>query len=1124
MQFCLKKHFYLALLLASASCWAQTDGAAPAASAGAPSPPTVAPAYCEIFGHVISGKLALPGVAISAANSLTGKKISSSTDLDGSFLLQVPPKGRYIVRAELAAFAPATKEIVINATNCRQQADLDLTLLSRVQTEQGTQTAAAGAAQRQRGFQNLAVSTDMSAFPAGGDQGGQASANSGGDATMAGLPSIAQSADAATESVSVSGASGQTNDAMFGGNNPDLQQRIQELRDRAERGELPGGFGGGGPGGGFGGPGGGGGFGGGGQIIRIGGGGRGRFNLNKPHGSLYYSVDDAAFDASPYSLTGLPTTKPDYIQHRFGATLGGPLKIPKIYDGGTTTFFFLNYTGNRSENPYDVFSTVPTLAERSGNFSQVMGRTGQPVQIFDPATGLPFAGDTITNINPAAQALLQYIPVPNLPGSTQNFHYVTTATNNMDNISLRLVHNFGASNTSGIPGIEGGVGGGGGRGGGGRRSRNNLNIGFTYHHGNSVLANPFPSVLGNSKVQSFDVPVGYVRSKGHWTNNARVDFNRSTIRTSNLYSGVTDVAGQAGINGVSTNPFDWGIPALQFTTISGIRDVNPVRQRNQTLTFSDFVAVNHGKHNVRFGGDYRRIQLNNQTDSNARGTYIFTGLFTSGGIPGGGLDFADFLLGMPQQASVQYGENNYHFRGDAWSLYVQDDWRLRSNLTINAGVRYEYFSPYSEINNFLANLDVNPTFTSAVPVLPGQVGPITGAFPSSLIDPDRNNFAPRVGIAWKAFKNTVVRSGYGINYNTGQYASMVQQLAFQPPFDTTATNIATLASPLPLQNAFPVLAADTTTNTYGVDRNYRLGYVQIWNLNIQQEIKRSFVLNVDYTGTKGTHLDILRAPNRDASGGLRIPGVQPFLWESSDGNSIMHAGSVRLRKRLQHGLGLGATYIFSKSIDNASSIGGGATVVAQNDQDLAAERGLSSFDQRHKFTGDWTFDLPFGENRRWFSGKGGASRVLGGWQYTGSFTIASGLPFTARVLGDFADVSQGVNGTLRADTTGQPIQLAHPTLTEFFNTAAFVVPPLGQFGDSGRNTITGPSTVSVNMAISKTIQIGDTKALECRAQASNVFNTPQWTGLDTVVNSPTFGHVISVGAMRRIQFLARFRF
>jgi hypothetical protein len=323
------------------------------------------------------------------------------------------------------------------------------------------------------------------------------------------------------------------------------------------------------------------------------------------------------------------------------------------------------------------------------------------------------------------------------------------------------------------------------------------------------------------------------------------------------------------------------------------------------------------------------------------------------------------------------------------------------------------------------------------------------------------------------------------------------------------------------------------TNNFAVDPNYRLGYVQIWNLDIQRQLPAGVVMNLGYNGSKGTRLDVERA--------ITVTGVQPFIYESSAGNSVFHSGSIRLRKRMAHGVAVSGTYTYSKSIDDASSIGGGGTVVAQNPFDIAADRGLSSFDQRHKFSGNWIYELPFGENHR-FAQRGPVSHILDGWQWSGNFTIGSGLYFTPRVLGNSLDISRGVSGSLRANATGAPVSLGNPTTLEWFNAAAFCSPvssfgsttpasgntcanPNGtSFGDAGRNTIEGPGQIVFDMNLSKTITFKESRALELRMQAANVFNTVHFTAINAIVNSLTYGEVTSAGSMRRITMLARFRF
>jgi hypothetical protein len=1082
--------------------------------------PAVIPIY-EITGSARSGKTPLPGVTVTAANTLTAKKYVTATNSEGKFSLPGIPRGRYVVRVEFMGFANFTQEVVLNPENASAKVDAELILASRQQERSNNNNAAIAAAGR--GFQSLALDSALSSLAGGnsGLGGGQGSGD------LSSLPMNGAGAEGPTESVSISGAQGRTQD-FGGGNEEELQQRIQEFRERAQR-EGGGVFGGGG---GFGGPGG--------AVLVIGRMPRG-FNINQPHGLLYFSDDTSSLDARPYSLTGMQSAKADYNQARFGANVGGPLNIPKIFNGGNKWFFFAGWNGSRGSAPYDAFSTVPTQDERNGDFTKATYNDGTPVQIFNPKTGQPYQLNGAPNkidptlMSPAARFLLQYIPLPNIAttASGQNFHYVTSAESNTDSVNLRLIHNFDAASGPGF----GPFGGGGGGGGGGKgRSQNNINFGMNWSRGSNTIVNPFPSLAGGTGTQGLNASAGWTYGKGRATNIFRVNYNHNHVSTTNLYSNLTDVAGPggAGIGGISNNPFDWGLPGISFTSFGGLSDPTPRRELDQTYTLSDTISWNHGKHNWRFGGDYRRILQSFHSARNAEGSFVFTGFATSSynstatALKDTGYDFADFLLGFPQQTSLQFGATSYNFRANAYDFFAQDDWRFRSNLSFNLGLRYEYNGPYTEANDRIANLDVAPGFTSAAVVLPGHAGTFNGMFPASLVRPDRNNFAPRIGIAWKPQKQTVVRAGYGINYNLAQYGSMIQNFAFQPPFAEAATNTTnvnglTSASPLTLTNGFPSASGSTVTNNFAVNPNYRLGYVQVWNLDVQRELPHGVVLNAGYNGAKGTRLDTERA--------LVASGNQPFIYESSEGNSILHAASVRVRKRMAKGLGLSAQYVFSKSIDDASSIGGGGSVVAQNPFNISANRGLSSFDQRHKFTGNWMYDLPFGENRR-FAQKGAWSHILGGWQWSGDFTIGSGLYFTPRVLGGGLDISRGVSGSLRADVVaGQSVSLSHPTTLEWFNTAAFCNPgvncPSGSpttFGDAGRNIIEGPRQVTMDMALNKTIQIKESRALDLRISANNVFNTVHFTAINTVVNSFTFGEVTGTGSMRRVTLQARFRF
>ena len=1143
---------------------------AQALSTAAPSPQ---PAVGAIHGLVKSGNMPIPGAAVVITLPSPDLKITTWTDVDGAYSAAVSSYGSYTVRVQMIAFANSTQQVVVDTSHPNVLANFELTLLSRTQQAASPRRANAQGF-GQRGFQSLSIMQSLTAPD---------TANNGlNDVVPSGMPVPGIDPNGATESIAVSGNTSNPLNSMSG---DELQQRINEAREQGGGFGTPGSFGG--PGGGRGGFGGGGGRGGGGPMMII---GRRGFDINHPHGSVYYGIGDSALNAAPYALVGEPATNPAYQQNSLGASIGGPLNIPKVYHGGTKTFFFANYNGRRGENPFEDFSTVPTLPERQGNFAALCkggftsgvcndqdgnGNVINQLYAVNQATGArsPYANNLIPGFasqacpwagpfNRPSAGLLQYIPCPNLPGTFQNFEFITATHNSGDDLNLRVNHSFGAAPAFGRRS------GGGGR----NRSRNNLTFGLHYHASNSNITNPFPSVGGTTNVQAWDIPVGYIKSFGKLTNSLRFDFNRSRTRAQNLYAFDSDIDSALGIAGVSTNPFDWGLPNLSFSNFNGLSDTNPQLLRNQTYTISDSLVWSHGKHSVRWGGDFRFVQLNTEASNNARGSFIFTGINTAQivngePLPGTGYDFADFLLGLPQQTSVQFGQDNYHFRGHYADLYIQDEWKLRSNFTLNAGVRYEYVSPFTELHNQIANLDVSPGvlgLNAGTPevavVVPGQPGPFSGSLPASLVRPDRSGFAPRVGFAWKPLKNTVVRGGYGINYNTGAYQSIAQQLAFQPPFSTAQTNIQAATGDLTLQNGFPAPVAGLITNGYAVNPNYRWGYVQIRNLDIQQQIRPTLIVNLDYTGTKGTNLDILEAPNRilTATGSaIRIPNVQAFTYENSIGDAEANAGSIRVRKRLASGFSIGGIYTFSKSIDDASSIGAGATSagggaglgaggtgamgrgaggaaasagsgansVAQNPFDIAAERGLSSFNQTHRFTADYLLELPFGHDKRWLSGNSPLRAIFGDWQWSGDWTIASGLPFTPRYVGAASEVNGGTNGTLRPDLVpGQPIQLSHPTIGEWFNTAAFSTPPSGQYGNARRNSIVGPGTQVVDMAFSKLIPLKESRMLEFRAQATNIFNIPNWSSIDTSVTSPTFGRVTGVGAMRQITMTARFRF
>jgi hypothetical protein len=334
---------------------------------------------------------------------------------------------------------------------------------------------------------------------------------------------------------------------------------------------------------------------------------------------------------------------------------------------------------------------------------------------------------------------------------------------------------------------------------------------------------------------------------------------------------------------------------------------------------------------------------------------------------------------------------------------------------------------------------------------------------------------------------------------------------------------------LTIEDGFTAVAVQDIRNTYAIARDYRVGYAQTWNFNVQTNLPKAMVLELGYLGTKGTNLDIERSPNRAAPGSpltaeerRQIGNAVGFTFESSEGNSIYHGGHVRLMRRFRRGLSANLTYTFAKSIDNSSTFGGAGNTVAQNDKDLHAERGLSSFDQRHVLNAGFMITSPFGQQGLLHSDRPLVNKLLQDWTITGSVSAASGHPFTARVLGNLTNSGgTGAVGSGRADASGLPIDSG----SGYFNVLAFVIPTGGHFGDAGRNTIIGPGTFSMNMGISRSFRLGDDRRrLEFRVDCTNFTNHVNITGIGTVVNAIDYGLANAAGAMRSINTSLRFRF
>ena len=847
----------------------------------------------------------------------------------------------------------------------------------------------------------------------------------------------------------------------------------------------------------------------------------------RPQGQLYYTLRHSALDARPYSLTGIENPKPAYAQSRFGFTLGGPLRLDSQRKSGRPWVYLFNYSGQRGRQGLNSTATVPLPEERQGDFSHSLLRSGTPLRVFDPLTASPSAFPRssfpdnripLERLDPAALALLRFIPLPNRPGTVQNYYTQRSMPMANDQFSTKLVGR-----------IAGNFG---------------FHLNYAYNRQESQQIGVFPELNSTRSGRTHNLSLGLNRNlKTGLVHQFQLRINRSSNLTANPFSFQENILKQLDLQGLSEDPLQYGPPNIFFTNYGDLQLTNPSFRRQWFWEISDHQNIIHGQRTHRLGLEVRRTNADWELEQNGRGIFHFTGFATSNFDAQGnplratGSDFADFLLGLPQYTSRRFGGNRVLLSSTLLSAFYVHEWRPSANWTFNLGMRYEYLTAPVEKMDRLANVDLAPDLKGAAVVLPGTVGPFSGYFRRSLVDPDRNNLSPRIGIAYRPGGNPrwVVRAGYGIFYNLSIYEQIYPKLAGQPPFAVSQTQWASDQNPLTLHHGFPEDPSVTVRNTYAVDRHYRVGYVQNWNLTVEQELHRGLVLETSYAGAKGTRLDMLRAPNRAPAGSSplteaqrRIAGAEAFLYETSGASSIFHSLHLRLNRRLSRGFTFLGDYAFGKSIDNASSIGGGAQLVAQNDDNLRAERGPSSFDVRHRFTFQGSWELPLGSGRRYLGASSWRSRLLGSWTLSSTASLESGTPFTARLLGNTANNS-GTGGNLseRASATGEPVRLPGNLRTQqqFFNTAAFTVPPPGEFGNAGRNSIPGPSFMVFNLNVRKEFRLAErNRWLAMNWQINNLFNHSSYRGLGTVLNAGNFGRVTSMRPMRSMEVTLRFRF
>jgi hypothetical protein len=806
---------------------------------------------------------------------------------------------------------------------------------------------------------------------------------------------------------------------------------------------------------------------------------------NEVHGTVYHFFRNAALDArNRFAPAGEPD--PKFQRNQFGFSLGGPIRRDR-------TFFFGDYEGRILREGLTRVSNVPTDAERLGDFTNSFLPTP-----FVPGIG-PLPVIPAQFQHPVGAGIAALYPRANRSTPGANFASSPTLRDNEHHFDARLDHAF--------------------------NSRSEFTARYSFADRN--FFEPFSGAtfalvpgFGNNvprRAQNMMLSETHTFSPA-WVNEARFAFHRVAIAVNQEGQG-TSLNQQVGLPDISSSARDFG---LSFIRVSGFSPLghefnNPQASVSNTFQVIDQVSHIRGVHLIKFGLEFRGLQQNGFRDVQSRGLLQFLGVFT-------GNPLADLLLGLPTVTGVAQLDNPQHLRAESYAIFFHDNYRVRPNLTLTAGLRYEYNSPPVDVD------DRANTYDAATGQLV-RVG--TAGIPRSGYRDDRNNFAPRIGLAWTPGRgNTAIRAGYGIYFDQSALASG-EGLYFNAPFFDFRLFFSlppqgpfpgytlTLTDPFPL-STFPItLPASALT----FQRDLRTPYAQHWNLSVQQRLGSTRSLEIAYVGTKGTRLVSARDINQPAPSPV-VPNLRPnplfddIVAIESRSSSTYHALQARFQQRFWCGMTMLASYTLSKSIDDASNFFASATDpnFPQDSNNLRGERGLSNFDTRQRFSLGYTFDIPLGQlqQRPW------AARVLGNWQTNGILVMQSGRPFTVALLPELDQSNTGrsilgFGANDRPNIVGNP-RVSDPSASGWFDPGAFALPAFGSFGDAGRNILEGPGLATVNVSLVKTFRPHERASVQFRTEAFNLFNRSNFDQPDNFFGSPTFGQILSAQSPRRLQF------
>jgi hypothetical protein len=856
----------------------------------------------------------------------------------------------------------------------------------------------------------------------------------------------------------------------------------------------------------------------------------------KFHGNVFEFLRNEKLDAKNF-FDDPSQPIPPFKQNQFGGTFGGPLAIPHIFLADNKTFFFASYEGQRIRQSITKTFSVPTAAMKNGDLS-AFG------QIFDPLT-TDAAGNrqAIANnlipherLDPVAVALLNKVPLPNLPGVSRNLLSTAIERTNLDQYSLRIDHQATVNDNFF-----------------GRLSIFNARA-FQPFGSGKLTESLLPGFGRQLTTKATNLALSYTHSfSTDFLNEFRFGFLNVSGGQISENRGV-DFAAAARLRGTTSVADDQGYPQVSFGGLfSNLGDPTSfITRRDTSYELYDNIFINHGAHRLKFGAYFYRLSFNPVNPDTARGLFSFSGQFTGARPNQTGNAFADFLLGFPASGQVGIGRSEEHGVTNWFHTYVQDDWNPTHALTINLGLRYEFNQPMMDRDNRLSAIDlsvpggrfviasdgngnISPTATPLLPLIPLPFVTSAGAgWSRSLLQPSNLRFAPRFGFAWRVphTSGTVVRGGYGIFLNQWAY-SVQQALARNLPFFLLKNISVASDTAVPSLTTQTILTSNAIGNIGGnnVDHDYRIEYAATASLSIQHQLTPNTMIELSFVGSNIQGADSSTVRNVPLPGAGQIAPRRPVPLLSSfnslrwDGYSKYHAGTISIDKRLSRAFSFNANYTLSKSVDDASDPGSttNETNLPQDVRNRDAERALSSFDHKHRFVASSIWELPFGKGQKFLNSKGLLPAFAGGWKLMAIASIESGAPFTVNDQTDRANIGQGP--AQRPNCLGDPnLSASERSADRFFNTSAFTPAAFGTFGTCGRNIVIGPASKNFDLAATKLFKFSESRTLEFRAETFNLFNIVNFDLPNRFAFTPNFGKVFSAGPARQIQFALKFSF